>query len=48
MPVLNINGRNMSVDAASDTPLLWAGGFFSAVGAHVSFPVIASKATCPP
>jgi isoquinoline 1-oxidoreductase alpha subunit len=24
MPVLNINGRNMSVDAAGDTPLLWA------------------------
>ena len=23
MPNLNINGRNMSVDAASDTPLLW-------------------------
>src|SRR5260370_33230225 len=24
MPNLNINGRNMSVEAASDTPLLWA------------------------
>ena len=24
MPNLNINGRNMSVDAAADTPLLWA------------------------
>jgi len=24
MPVLNINGRNMSVEAANDTPLLWA------------------------
>ena len=24
MPTLNINGRNMSVDAASDSPLLWA------------------------
>jgi isoquinoline 1-oxidoreductase alpha subunit len=24
MTTLNINGRNMSVDAASDTPLLWA------------------------
>ncbi len=24
MPNLNINGRNMSVDAAGDTPLLWA------------------------
>jgi isoquinoline 1-oxidoreductase alpha subunit len=24
MPTLNINGRNMSVEAASDTPLLWA------------------------
>jgi isoquinoline 1-oxidoreductase alpha subunit len=24
MATLNINGRNMSVDAASDTPLLWA------------------------
>jgi isoquinoline 1-oxidoreductase subunit alpha len=24
MPTLNINGRNMSVDAAGDTPLLWA------------------------
>jgi isoquinoline 1-oxidoreductase alpha subunit len=24
MPNLNINGRNMSVDAAPDTPLLWA------------------------
>jgi isoquinoline 1-oxidoreductase subunit alpha len=24
MPNLNINGRNMSVDAANDTPLLWA------------------------
>jgi isoquinoline 1-oxidoreductase alpha subunit len=24
MPTLNINGRNMSVDAANDTPLLWA------------------------
>ena len=23
MPTLNINGRNMSVDAANDTPLLW-------------------------
>jgi len=23
MPNLNINGRNMSVDAANDTPLLW-------------------------
>ena len=23
MPSLNINGRNMSVEAASDTPLLW-------------------------
>src|SRR5258708_15549463 len=24
MPTLNINGRPMSVDAASDSPLLWA------------------------
>ena len=24
MTTLNINGRNMSVDAASDSPLLWA------------------------
>src|SRR5262245_49985392 len=24
MPNLNINGRNMSVEAANDTPLLWA------------------------
>jgi len=24
MATLNINGRNMSVEAASDTPLLWA------------------------
>jgi isoquinoline 1-oxidoreductase alpha subunit len=24
MPTLNINGRNMSVEAAADTPLLWA------------------------
>ena len=24
MPNLNINGRNMSVEAAADTPLLWA------------------------
>src|SRR5205807_6302826 len=24
MPILNINGRNMSVDAPGDTPLLWA------------------------
>ena len=24
MPTLNINGRNMSVEAANDTPLLWA------------------------
>jgi isoquinoline 1-oxidoreductase alpha subunit len=24
MPTLNINGRNMSVEAASDSPLLWA------------------------
>src|SRR6201995_2990461 len=24
MPNLNINGRNMSVEAAPDTPLLWA------------------------
>ena len=24
MPTLNINGHNMSVDAASDSPLLWA------------------------
>ena len=24
MPTLNINGRNMSVEAAPDTPLLWA------------------------
>jgi isoquinoline 1-oxidoreductase alpha subunit len=24
MPVLNINGRNMSVEAANDSPLLWA------------------------
>ena len=24
MPNLNINGRNMSVEAAGDTPLLWA------------------------
>jgi ferredoxin len=24
MTTLNINGRNMSVDAAGDTPLLWA------------------------
>jgi isoquinoline 1-oxidoreductase alpha subunit len=24
MPVLNINGRNMSVEAANETPLLWA------------------------
>ena len=23
MPNLNINGRNMSVEAANDTPLLW-------------------------
>ena len=23
MPTLNINGRNLSVDAAEDTPLLW-------------------------
>jgi len=23
MPNLNINGHNMSVDAANDTPLLW-------------------------
>src|SRR5512136_3453704 len=23
MPSLNINGRNMSVEAANDTPLLW-------------------------
>ena len=24
MPNLNINGRNVSVDAAGDSPLLWA------------------------
>src|SRR2546429_5575684 len=24
MPNLNVNGRNMSVEAANDTPLLWA------------------------
>ena len=24
MPILNINGRNMSVEAANDSPLLWA------------------------
>ena len=24
MPNLNVNGRNMSIEAAPDTPLLWA------------------------